>query len=278
MAIFFALCCLVCSALNDFIFKLFADKSRSRGLFAALIGVVWFGVMCFLPFNGENLQATLLWGALAGFFSITSNLLLIEAMGMQSAGVCSTVFRLNLVPVVLMAWLMLDEKISALQWLGIACAVAAILCFMTGDKDHEHRNPRLGFILVLCGALLRACMGITYKYAFINGADRAGVLLMGGAFWVIGGLLYALLRERQSVSFNRSMVRFGVLSGLCVSGIVFFMAAALQYGNAGIVLSIAQISFPLTLILSRIFLKEKITARKLAGVAAGIAAVIALSQ
>ena len=35
MAVFYAICCLIFSAGNDFLFKLFARKKRSRGIFAA---------------------------------------------------------------------------------------------------------------------------------------------------------------------------------------------------------------------------------------------------
>ncbi len=54
----------------------------------------------------EIWQTTLFWGCASGFLSVSANILLIEAMGMQSAGICSTIYRLNLVPAVLGAWLL----------------------------------------------------------------------------------------------------------------------------------------------------------------------------
>lgn len=39
--IIFSRCCLIITALNDFVFKLFARKKRSKGLFCAIIGVFW---------------------------------------------------------------------------------------------------------------------------------------------------------------------------------------------------------------------------------------------
>ena len=122
LAIVFAFCSLCCSALNDFIFKLFADKPQSRGLFAMLVGVIWTVVMALLPMDWTHWKATVIWGIISGFFSIAANLMLIEAMGMQSAGICSTIYRLNLVPVVFGAWILLGETISVLNWLGIVLA------------------------------------------------------------------------------------------------------------------------------------------------------------
>lgn len=65
----------------------------------------------------EIWQTTLFWGCASGFLSVSANILLIEAMGIQSAGICSTVYRLNLGPAVLGAWLLLEEEeISGLHW------------------------------------------------------------------------------------------------------------------------------------------------------------------
>ncbi len=279
MAIFYAVCCLVCSALNDFIFKLFASGARSRGIFILQIGVIWFAMLCFLPLSWENWPQTLFWGCVSGFFSITANLMLIAAMKLQSAGICSTIYRLNLVPTVLGAWLLLGETIGAVHWLGIAAAVAAVLAFMPAP---EERHPRLarfaarGIRLVTGAAFLRAAMGIAYKYAFLGGADRTGITLINALFWIGGGAWYAFSREQRQLSVSRSQLAIGTLSGLCVGGIIYFMAAAVQYGNAAVVLPIAQMSFPATLLLSVCFLHEKLTARKLTGLGFAILAVLLL--
>ena len=81
----------------------------------------------------------------------------------------------------------------------------------------------------------------------------------------------------RRASLERRMLLTGVISGLFVAGIVFFMASALKYGNASIVLTIAQMSFIGTLILSVIFLKEKLDAKKITGMICGIGAILLLS-
>ena len=151
---------------------------------------------------------------------------------------------------------------------------------MSAPKERHRRFARfarLGILLVIAAAFLRAAMGIAYKYAFLNGADRTGILLVNALFWIIGGMWYGWRRERRLISFDRSMLIYSALSGVCVVGIVYFMAASLQSGEAVIVLPIAQMSFPGTLILSALILHERVTAWKLAGVGFGIAAVLLLS-
>ncbi len=274
MAILFAFSCLLFAALNDFVFKMFARKERSRGVFVALVGVVWLLASWYLPWNPESSVApTLLWGAVSGFFSVAANLLLIEAMGREGAGLCSTVYRLNLVLVVAGACLFLGETLSVLQWIGIAFAVLAILAFFPGGRLHM----ATGFLMAAAAAVLRAGMGLTYKYAFLNGADRNGVIVVNALFWIGGGIVYALLREKPLRLPRGKMLFYGALSGVLVTGIVVFMALSLQYGEASVVLPIAQMSFLVTLGLSVLLLKEKLNRRKIAAVCCGVIAVLLLS-
>ena len=282
MAIIFAFCCIFCSAANDFVFKLFARKPRSRGLFVFVIGIAWAICSLFLPdLRGVNWQTTLLWGAISGFFSVVGNLLLIEAMGKQSAGLCSTIYRLNLALVVPGAWLLFKENNTLLQGLGIALAFAAVLFFLPGSNSGEKRqDAKLGIILVIIAALLRAGMGLSYKYAFNLGASPNGINLVNALCWVAGGLIYFYLRERSAGNNgmpDRKIAGYGVLSGLFVFGIVFFMAHSVRLGNASIVLPIMQMSFVVTFVLSAVFLKEKLTIYKFAALLCGAAALLLLS-
>ncbi len=284
MAVFYAFCCIFCSAMNDFVFKLFARKPRSRGMFVLVIGLAWSLASLFLPgLRGASWQTTIIWGLISGFFSVVGNLLLIEAMGKQSAGLCSTIYRLNLALVVPGAWILFKENNTLLQFLGIAAAFAAVLFFLPGSKNSTGTSPReakLGLILVIIAAILRAGMGLSYKYGFNLGASANGVNLVNGICWIIGGGIYFLLRECKNAQldkWNRKVAGYGVLSGLFVFGIVFFMAHSVRLGNASIVLPIMQMSFVVTFVLSAVFLKEKLTLYKLSALICGAAALLLLS-
>lgn len=277
MAIVFALLCLAFAAGNDLLFKFYARKKRSKGYFAAIVGLVWLLVTVWLPMAPEsNWRMTLIWGAISGFFSITANLLLLEAMERLGAGLCSTVYRLNLVPVVIGAAVLLNESLSLIQWIGVALATAAVLAFLPrGDKAGKF--VLAGFLMVLIAAFLRAGMGLSYRFGFLNGADRNMVVVVNSLFWILGGVLFAVFREKQSLKEQPHIWRYGGLSGLLVAGIVFTMAAALQYGEASIVLPIAQMSFLLTFGCSALFLHEKMTKSVWVGIVCGVGAVLLLS-
>ena len=280
MAVFFALCCLLFSALNDFVFKLFADRPMSRGVFFAIIGVIMGGSYAFVIDTAAisaNLSNTLIWGSLAAFFSIAGNILLIEAMGKLSAGICSTIYRLNLIFVVPGAMLLFGEKLVPMQLAGVIAAVLAIILFSWSSMRGERKSSMLGMVLIVSASLLRAGMGLSYKYAFLHNVDESSLVFINGIFWLIGGLIYAAVKDRKIQIPDAKTACFGVVSGIFVVGIVCFMAKALQVGAAGVVLPIAQMSFLGTLLLSVIFLKEKLEKFKIAGILCGVAAILRLA-
>ena len=280
LGIAFALCCLLLTAVNDFMFKLFARKERSKGLFCAIIGIFWMAALSWtLRGSGKiNWESTLFWGTVSGLFSAGGNLLLIEGMARQSAGMCSLIYRLNMVPVVIGAALFLGETPSIVQYLGIILALAAIFLFQGGNGGGNHQKWALNAMLTVgIAAILRAGMGLSYKYGFLHGANQAVVPFINSIFWIAGGILYAVIRERVCLKMDRKTLGYGAVSGLLVAGIVFFMAGSLYYGKAAVVLPIAQMSFIGTFVLGVFFLKEKFSRGHVAALLCGIAAVILLS-
>lgn len=280
MAVFFALCCLACSAVNDFIFKLFADRPMSRGVFFAVIGVIISLTTVWNVDAGavsNNLNNTLLWSCAAGFFSIAGNVLLIESMGKLCAGICSTIYRLNLIFVVPGAMFLFGEHLTSPQLWGVFSAILAIVLFSFSSLKDENKSSLAGMIMILAASLLRAGMGLAYKQALRCDVQEATLVFVNGLFWVVGGLVYALLKDGKIKFPDRSVWGFSALSGFLVLGIVFFMAKSLQSGAAGVVLSIAQMSFLGTLLLSVFFLKEKLEPFKIAGMVCGTAAILLLA-
>ena len=275
-AVSYAFLSLILTAVNDFIFKLFADKMRSRGGFICIIGIFWFFALLSLPMKWDNLHATIVWGVISGFFSVTANILLIEAMARQSAGLCSTMYRLNMVFVVIMAYFMLNESISLTQLIGIVLALAAVIVFLPYDSIKGANG--VGFMLALLASVLRAFMGISYKYAFLNGVDKNAIVLVNSFLWIIPGFLYAIIREKQlSWIKDKYVLKYSAISGVLVAGIVFGMASSLNAGEASRVLPIAQMSFLGTFGLSVVFLKEKCDLRKSIALIFGIIAIFLLA-
>ena len=281
MAIFWAAVNLVLAAGNDFAFKCYARKPRSQGVFIAIIGFFWLlTAFFFVREMPSDLKTTIIWGCISGVFSVGGNLLMLEAMRSLDAGICATIYRLNLVPVAVGAALFLGERLQALQYAGIAMACIAVLAFVPG-RGALKRGAWAGMVMMIAASLMRAGMGLSYKYGFSRGADQNAVVLCNSVFWIVGGLVYALCsarreRERRSALFSRKILGYGVLSGVLVSGICLSMAASLAAGEASVVLPVMQMSFLLTAALGVVFLHESLSKRKIAAILSGMAAILLL--
>lgn len=281
MAVVWAVACLIFSAMNDLLFKFYARKPRPQGPFVSVVGISWL-ICCglfFLRTPPANWQATLLWSVISGIFSVVGNLLMLDAMKSLDAGVCSTIYRLNLVPVTIGAALLLGENITLMQYIGIGCACCAVLAFLP-KRSSNGKMAMAAFICMLIASLMRAGLGLSYRYGFMHGADENWVVAIDSFFWIIGGMVYMFCRERKMplpADDRRKMWRYGLISGVLVTGITITMAQALLIGNASVVLPIAQMSFLLTGILGMILLKEKLTLMRAIALFFGVAAILLLT-
>jgi drug/metabolite transporter (DMT)-like permease len=196
---------------------------------------------------------------------------------------CATIYRLNLVPVTIGAALLLGESISPVQYAGIACACAAVCAFVPRSKDKKEVRRALGcaFAVMLIASLMRAGMGLSYRYGFQHGASEKYVVVVNSLFWIFGGVLYTALRERALLPYSKAdwknLFVLGSLSGALVTGIVVTMALSLKLGSASVVLPIAQMSFLVTGALGIWLLKEKLTFGKALAFVCGVAAILLLS-
>jgi drug/metabolite transporter (DMT)-like permease len=164
---------------------------------------------------------------------------------------------------------------------GVVCAFVAVMVFIpkrTADAaSQDIEKAKLGFTLAVAASVLRAGMGLSYKYAFSHQADVNGVTALNALCWLLGGVLYSLIREHRLSMPSKHDWLIGVTSGVFVSGIIFFMARMNACGNASVVNPIAQMSFLGTFLLSAVFLKEKLTKQKIIAVLFGIGAIIFLT-
>lgn len=271
--IFLALLSMICAAANDFIFKLYARRRASVGAYLAVIGIVWAGVfLSFLPsFECLLDGSTMLWGIISGIFSIAANILFVKALAKEDVGICSTIYRLNLVPAALLAFILFREPVTMPRLTAIASGVAAVLLFSWPSRKTISK-PLLSatILLIVLASFLRAGMGLSYKAGLLNGAHEYGLLAINGLVWIAGGIICHFLVDREMWRIPPSTMTYGGISGILVCGIALFMMLALKHGDASLVLPVTQMSFVLTALAGIVLMKEPLTGRKCAGVSLGV--------
>ncbi|MCU7805194.1 MAG: DMT family transporter [Candidatus Thiodiazotropha sp. (ex Lucinoma borealis)] len=276
-AIVFALLSLLFAGLNDVVFKRYSSKDRSRGMIVFGIGVVWLLLqsLTIILDNSRFLPdtVTLGYGLTAGIILALSNILLIEGLTQTDVSVGSTIYRLNTIGVVLLSVVFLQEPLGWLKMAGISSGVLAVLLLMHQSHAVEMgRMVTLYVWLVVLASLLRAVYGVISKVGLNQGADTDSMLLVAALCWVIGGALYALLREGR-FRLTRKKTAYALVSGLLVYLIVNFLLAAIARGEASVVIPIANLSFIAALLISAVLGMERLSVKKLTAVLCAIGSI-----
>ncbi|MBT6274889.1 MAG: hypothetical protein HOI95_12220 [Chromatiales bacterium] len=282
VAVGFGLLSMLFTGMIDVIYKVYAVKARSRGMFLCTMGVVWGAVQAVTWAASETAPSLSLDGAsyalAAGVFLTVSNIALIEAMTHIPVSLGSTVYRLNTVGVVLLAWLLLGETLGVVKLGGLACGIAAVLVlYQRGSAPGMHRLATVYFLIALAASCMRAGYGVTSKAGLAEGVDANLLMFVSAGCWIVGGLAYAALRER-TLSMSVDTLRIGLLAGAVVYGIVNSLMAGLEAGEASVVVPISNLGFVTAIALSVGLGWEAMNLRKVSALVLAALAIALLAQ
>jgi drug/metabolite transporter (DMT)-like permease len=272
----FALLSLFFAGLLDVVYKRYSRKERSRGTYVFGIGVVWCVLQTAALAMGEEaliVDATSIrYGLFAGLCLTLSNLLLLESLTHINISLGSTVYRLNTIGVVVMAFLFLGEALGGIKLLGVGLGIVAVGLLYRPDPTamaQENRGRFLPFFLMAVAAsLFRAGYGVITRGGILHQADPQTMLLLCALSWIVGGAFYARLREGR-FRLTKKRVGYALVSGVLVFLVVDFLMLAVKYGEASIVIPIANMSFVMAMLLSVLLRFEPFSLRK------GVAMVVA---
>ncbi|MEM7196530.1 MAG: EamA family transporter [Pseudomonadota bacterium] len=282
-AVNLAVLCLIASGLLDLVFKKYAALPRSRGMLIFGIGFVWI-VMQFalMKYTGDVIsidKTTLIYGLVAGVFLTLSNIMLVECMGHLPISTASTIYRLNTIPLVLIAISFLGEEINLLRALGIACGLITVSLLYQSPQSTVQRTSSysLFLALIILASVIRALYVVVTKAGVNNGGDSNTMMLMAAAAWCVGGLAYARFREHQ-IELNARTIKYILTAGMLVFSIVWLLTTALTLGDASIVTPIANMGFAAAFLFSLLFRMESIDSKKISAIGLAILSIFLLTR
>jgi drug/metabolite transporter (DMT)-like permease len=270
------------AGLNDLLFKRYVSKNRPKGIYIALIGLVWscfYLVLGTLTGGMQFDDTTLLYGLISGAVLLAANILLLEGFRGIDASVGSTIYRLNFMVVIVLAPIFLSEQLTLWKVVGLMFAVASVfLMSWSQDSNQGTKSQTVSrfIILAIMASIFRGFMGFFYKVGAMHGVDYNSFLLINALFWLIGGPIYSVISEK-SLQVNRSVISYGIVSGLLCIGIASFLLLSVKFGEAIVAVPIAQLSFVVTMILSIVYLKEQLMLYKILGIICAVGAIVALA-
>ena len=246
------------------------------------IGIVWFSLQFGSMQWGDAAialdRATLLYGLVAAVFVTVSNILLIECMGHLPISMASTIYRLNTVPLVILAFFFLGESIDLLRGAGIAFGlITVLLLYKPNDGRVESTQRYSVFVgLIILASLIRALYGATTKAGVNLGGDPDTMMLFAAIGWIVGGIAYAHWRGR-SVFITKAKLKFIVVAGLLVFSVVWLLTTALTLGDASVVVPLANMGFVAAFALSLLLGLESLDVKKFAAIVCAVFAILMLS-
>mgnify|MGYP000853443924 FL=1 len=282
LGITFALLSLIFAGINDIVFKKYSIKIRSKGMYIFGIGIVWT-IIQFLYFNINNINLSfdlnsIVYGLITGLFLTISNILFIESLTHINISLGTTIYRLNTIGVVILSFIILNEPLGTNKLIGIISGLIAVLILYEINYNNSKTSIiKTFFLLVIAASLFRAIYGIISKIAILSNADINSMLIIISLSWIIGGAIYAIFRE-NIFDITKKICIYSMISGILVFLIVNFLMLAIKYGEASIVIPIANMSFILALLISIVLKMESISLRKIFSIFLAIISIILLSK
>lgn len=261
--------------------------NRTRLLLAfGMVGLVHWAVQGqFLPIDAAPSRWG--WMALSGLIGfVIGDALLFQAFVMIGPRLSMLLLALNPVIGVVMAWMLLNEKLSALELLGITLAVGGVVWVvsdrhngengMTGQPDAGPRRYVIGVLCGLGGAVGQAVGLIASKEGLVDdfSALSGNLMRLTAAtisLWFLALIVGQVPQTARTLRASPQALKFitvGAIAGPFVG--VWLSLVAVQNAPVGVASTLMSLTPIILLPISRVFFKEHITHRAVVGTALAV--------
>ena len=282
LATLLAVACMAATGLLDLVFKFYSNGENSRGLMMAGAGATWAALQTLYLLSTDHAvildYTTLFYGGMAAVVLVGSNILLLESLGRLPVSVASTIYRLNTVPLVLLAVVFLGENPGWLTLSGVGLGLVSVyLLYSRSDAaDASSTVFTTWFLVIISACCLRALYGIFLKAGLSEGAVAESMILLAAIAWLVGGLLqYFFVDSHQRV--EKGAIRLIVLAGVLVFTIVWLLTKALSLADAVNVMPIANMGFVAAFVFAVAWRLEGMNIRKFGAILVAIASIAVIS-
>ncbi len=275
----YALAALVCYGLGDFIYKRATVAGAAPRHFLMVQGWVFCPAVFLFAWATSTLEIgpSAAWGALAGLFIFIGFYNFLRSLAAGSVSVNAPIFRLNFVITAILAIAVLGERVTAAMPVALALALATVWLLLGGlDRGQPEKIDRHSLRTVLIATVALGAGNFFHAMGLRHGSPPE-TLLVSQAI-VFAALATAFVRvvdgaiKPPAATWRHPAAAASVL--MCA---FLFMLHGLTRGPASVLVPIAQMGFVVTAALGILVLREPLTARKAAGLAAALAALAVLA-
>jgi uncharacterized membrane protein len=279
--IVYALLAMVCYGVSDFIYKQAAGAGIRADHFLMAQGWLFCPLVLVYAVATHTLvlNAAALWGSLAGAFVFIGFFCFIRSLAAGSVSTNASIFRLNFIVTVLLVVIWLGEPLTLSKIAGLGLALLATW-LLVGVGASAHRAPdearRRSLALVAIATLAFGTSNFFHTMGLRHGALPETLAVAQAALFMPLATVVVYVVDRKlrprPVTFKYSTPAAIVLLGATIS-----LLRSVAEGPASVLVPIAQMGFVVAALLGIVILRERVTVRKLIGLATALAALAALA-
>jgi drug/metabolite transporter (DMT)-like permease len=266
-----------------FLYKVSAEKGCPTAwtTFSMMATVATLSGLLYLLKGGPTVNPGFLWLIAlinSGSFALAT-MSHMEALKRVPAAVAYPIIRLNTAVVILFSIIVLGERVTGCQVLGMLVALAVILTLTRDvpEKTPSSAQSKNGLAFVFATMICGAIASVSSKFAALH-TSKLGFMALS---YFMGTLFAVSLTKRPKSEKGRKDIKWALIIGSTMGVINFFgfyvFLMALSLGPLSLVVTITGMHFVISVFLSAWIYAEKITVLRALGVVLTIASVVLLS-
>jgi len=272
---------LICYGLSDFVYKRAAAAGIRANHFLMAQAWIFFPLVLVyaLAMGQLVLDAAALWGCVAGGLIYGGFHCFVRSLATGSVSTNAAIFRLNFVVTVLLVVVLLGEPLTSGKIAGLAFALLAtwLLAGAGGSYAGARSDKRSrSLVLVALATLAFGASNFFHTLGLRHGAVPETLAVAQAVVFMPLATITVFLAERRlrppPVTF-----KFSVPAAILLLGATLSLLRSVAGGEASVLVPITQMGFIVTAVLGILVLHESATLRKAIGLAAALAALLALA-
>ena len=221
----------------------------------------------------------MLWGMGAGLFVFIALYNFARALASGAVSIVAPIFRLSFMVTTVLAVVLLGEPLTAWKLAGLAAALGALWLLLGADAAAVPARKLTRSALAHALAAM-AAMGVAnflYKVGAATGGTPATFIAGQAAAFVPLTIAFAW-KVDGALRPARPAWRYGAAAAALFLAALVMLFESLARGEASVLVPISQMGFVITAAVGVIFMREPFTARKAAGLACAVAALMCLAK
>lgn len=213
----------------------------------------------------------------AAFFTFIGFWSFMRSVELGEASASTPIYRMSFVVTAMLAVWFLGESITLPKILGLVLTGCAIFLFSDFHPGSFSADRLASVLWAVVAMVAVGLVNFIYKLGVSGGVSPIMFLHSQAVFFITTAYIYSFAVQ-GGPKFSKKGWAHGFATAVCFIFGNTALLAAFREGEATIVSPIIQLSFIVTTILATWRLAEKMTTRKLLGLAAAVGTIVAFTQ